>query len=362
MLVAFRTDASFEMGSGHLMRCLTLADELVRRGHECVFAVRCQPGDHSQIIKDSGHGLLLLPRINEECESGPGPAHAHWLRGGTDRDVKDFIGALEKRRPQWLVVDHYGIDSSWEQKARQYCERVMIIDDLADREHLCDVLLDQNLGKSKSDYAALVPKNSVVLCGPHFALLRREFNRCRENSLRRKLSVRGNRLLINFGGVDQNNVTGSVLGALAQCPGAADLKITVVMGANAPRLGEVEAQLGQMNLNVELLTGVSNMAEVMANADMAIGAAGATSWERCCLGLPTLLLVIAENQRTVAEALCHNGAALGIFDLKQVPTQLCESLSRLSAQRASLTRHSSRLCDGRGSVRVADQLNEDNCG
>ncbi len=361
MLIAFRTDASFEMGSGHLMRCLTLADELARRGHECIFAVRSQPGDHSHIVKDSGHELLLLPRINEECGPGFGPVHSHWLKGGAERDAEDFTEVLGRRRPQWVVVDHYGIDRFWEEKVRHHCRRIMVVDDLADREHLCDVLLDQNLGKSKADYAVLVPKHAVVLCGPKFALLRPEFSLWRDNSLQQKLSGRGDRLLINFGGVDQNNVTGSVLDTLSRCPGAEDLDVTVVMGSNAPCLADVKALLGQVNLNVELLTGVSNMAEVMADADMAIGAAGATSWERCCLGLPTLLLVIASNQEAVARALCDSGAALGIFDLEQVPAQLCDSLSRLSAQRTSLGRCASRLCDGRGGLRVADHLDEDTC-
>lgn len=359
-MIAFRTDASFDIGSGHLMRCLTLADELVNRGHECVFAIRSQPGDHSQLVLERGHELLLLPRVIDDGadHSGSELAHANWLMGGMDRDAYDFIEALQGRKPEWLVVDHYGIDRRWEARVRAFCSRVLVVDDLADREHFCDVLLDQNFGRTPNSYAGLVPESSTTLCGPEFALLRREFRQWRDYSIRQKREVSGHRLLINLGGVDQDNITGRVLEALLRCPGADLFDVTVVMGSNAPCLEVVKKQVRQLNLKIKLLTGISNMAEVMANSDLAIGAAGATSWERCCLGLPTLLLVIAENQQAGAAALSENGVALCIFDMDRVSSQLCERLARLSDQRDAFMSASTALCDGAGAVRVANCLQE----
>nr|WP_284048210.1 UDP-2,4-diacetamido-2,4,6-trideoxy-beta-L-altropyranose hydrolase [Marinobacter sp. ATCH36] len=359
-MIAFRADASFEIGSGHLMRCLTLADELARRGNQCLFIVRCQPGDHSQVVLERGHELLLMPRLTNDGAGhmDSGLDHAHWLVGGQDRDADDFVEALQGRNPDWIIVDHYGIDRHWEDRARNCCLRVMAIDDLADREHHCELLLDQNFGRNCDAYSRLVPASVTVLCGPRFALLRREFSEWRNYSIQRRLKANGHRLLINLGGVDQNNVTGQVLEALSRCPGAEVFDISVVMGANSPCLESVEVQVRQLDLKAELLTGISNMAEVMASSDLAIGAAGATSWERCCLGLPTLLLVIAENQKPVATALAEHGAALCIFNPDCISAQLCESLFMLSDQRAAFTESSMALCDGDGAARVADHLQE----
>lgn len=342
------------------MRCLTLADELSKRGNTCLFIVRCQPGDHSQVVLERGHELLLLPRLSGKSTGhlGSGLGHAHWLVGGQDRDADDCVEALNGRNPDWIIVDHYGIDRHWEERVRSCCSRVMAIDDLADREHRCELLLDQNFGRSCDTYSRLVPASAAVLCGPRFALLRQEFGEWRNDSIQRRLNGNGNRLLVNLGGVDQNNVTGQVLEALSCCPGAEVFDVSVVMGANSPCLESVKAQVGQSDLKVELLTGISNMAEVMASSDLAIGAAGATSWERCCLGLPTLLLVIADNQKPVATALAEHGAAICIFDPTCISSQLCEGLFRLSDQRLAFTESSMALCDGGGAARVADHLQE----
>lgn len=342
------------------MRCLTLADELVRRGHECLFAIRRQPGDHSHVVLERGHELLLMPHVVEPGPegSGSGLAHANWLMAGQSRDADDFVEVLKGRKPEWVVVDHYGIDRRWEERIRTCCSSVMVIDDLADRAHCCALLVDQNFGRVGDHYSGLVPGTATVLCGPEFALLRREFSEWRDYSLRQKRETNGRRLLINLGGVDQNNVTGRVLDALSQCPGMGAFELSVVMGSNAPCVREVESQIRQLGLRAELLTGISNMAEVMANSDLAIGAAGATSLERCCLGLPTVLLVIAENQQQGAVALSDRGAAICIPDLDAIPSQLCESLGRLSERRDTFTASSIALCDGEGTTRVANHLEE----
>jgi len=185
----------------------------------------------------------------------------------------------------------------------------MVIDDLADRPHACDLLLDQTFGREATDYHPFVPAACRLLCGSQYALLRPEFAALRPYSLQRRAQPTLRELLITMGGVDKDNATGQVLQALRSCRLPADCRITVVMGATAPWLDEIRKEAQDMPWPTRVLVGVSDMAQLMADSDLAIGAAGATSWERCCLGLPTIMLVLAENQRKIAEELCEAGAA-----------------------------------------------------
>lgn len=211
------------------------------------------------------------------------------------------------------MVDHYALDRQWERTLRPHCERLMVIDDLADRSHECDVLLDQNLGRAASDYAGLVPTEARVLAGPMHALLRREFSALRDGSLaRRQASTGARHILISMGGVDQPNATARALVALRAAGLPEDSRMTVVMGPHAPWLADVLAVAGIMQWPTEVLTNVTDMASLMAASDLAIGAAGTTSWERCCLGLPALIVVLADNQRDAARALEHEGAAVAL--------------------------------------------------
>jgi UDP-4-amino-4,6-dideoxy-N-acetyl-beta-L-altrosamine N-acetyltransferase len=184
----------------------------------------------------------------------------------------------------------------------------MVIDDLADRPHDCDLLLDQNLGRKSSDYSGLVPQSCQTLIGPQYALLRPEFAELRPYSLARRMFPQLRRLLIAMGGVDKDNATGKVLEALKGCSLPEEFCIKVVMGPYAPWLRQVRDQASQLPWNTEVLVNVRGMAGLMADSDLAIGAAGTTAWERCCLGLPTLTLVLAENQRGVATSLESSGS------------------------------------------------------
>jgi UDP-2,4-diacetamido-2,4,6-trideoxy-beta-L-altropyranose hydrolase len=320
MNIVFRADASLDIGTGHVMRCLTLADALRERGAQCQFICRAHVGHLAALIEQRGHGVTLLPLA--ASSSGPDvaaaqPAHAAWLgRGITqEADALDTLAAIgasagEDSAVGWLVVDHYALDSRWESLLRPASQRLMVIDDLADRPHDCDLLLDQNLGRQEADYAALVSVRANKLIGPAFALLRPEFAQWRSYSLNRRAAQPGLRhLLITMGGVDKDNATGQALQILCDCPLPADCQITVVMGATAPWLKEVRTQAQNMPWPTRVLVGVNDMAQLMADSDLAIGAAGATSWERCCLGLPSIMLVLAENQREIAQALSKAGAA-----------------------------------------------------
>lgn len=318
MKVALRADASILMGNGHVMRCLTLADSLKQSGAECHFLCREHPGHLIELIRDKGYSVHTLPYEQLGSVEQNGSTHAAWLGSTQKEDAQFCQPILQALKPDWLVVDHYSLDASWEGEMRFLCGRLMIIDDLADRTHQCDVLLDQNLGRQSIDYAELVPRECSIMIGPKFALLRPEFPALREYSLNRRVQPKLQNILITMGGVDQHNAAGRVLSALKQCRLPDCLRISVVLGPKAPWLKPVQAIAANMPWNTEVIVNASDMAQRMADCDLAIGAAGSTSWERCCMGVPTLMAVLANNQVAIAEALALSGAAILIGAPKDV--------------------------------------------
>ena len=368
MNVAFRTDASLQMGSGHVMRCLTLADALKAQGAQCHFISRAHPGHLIEAIHQRGYkvNILAAPVIpaqeaiktiaTEVTNPQQDPTHAAWLGSNWQTDAQETAAVLADLQPDWLVVDHYALGQRWEEALVPHYRKLLVIDDLADRSHRCDLLLDQNLGRQPQDYAALVPAHCQLHIGPHFALLRPEFAALRPYSLQRRKAQLGLRqLIITMGGVDQPNATGQVLQALKTCALPSDCRITVVMGLTAPWLQNVRELAEQMPWPTEVAVNVNDMAQRMADSDLAIGAAGSTSWERCCLGLPTLMVVLADNQKEAAAHLEHAGAAhcLSLNDQLQQQTQ--DRLILLLNQRKQLSQMSvcaSEITDGKGVERI----------
>ncbi len=366
MLVAFRADASLEIGSGHVMRCLTLADALQAQGAECHFLCREHPGHLCEVIEARGFAVHRLP-LEDSAESGDQASrgtdlvHAHWLGASWDQDAAACGRILTELAPAWLVVDHYALDQRWETAVLTQlnaCPRLLVIDDLTDREHIADLLLDQNLGREAEHYRGLVPETCNVLAGPRYALLRPEFAEWREVSLARRAQQPVlKRLLINLGGVDKDNVTGKVLEALSACNLPNDLEISVVMGASAPWRESVTAQAREMPWPTEVVINVSDMARRMAEADLSIGAAGSTSWERCCLGLPTLMVVLADNQRGIAQSLEKKGVSLTL-DLTDLPASLARHMAAIAEPDALplMSLHAAGLVDGAGDTRLLEKM------
>jgi UDP-2,4-diacetamido-2,4,6-trideoxy-beta-L-altropyranose hydrolase len=323
MNVAFRADASLQIGAGHVMRCLTLADALQENGVTCRFICREYDGHLIDLVTDRGYPVHALPRQDEFIQSETDDlAHARWLGVDWATDAQQTQHALGDQVVDWLILDHYALDYRWGQKLRLLSKKIMVIDDLADRPHQCELLLDQNLGRQPQDYANLVPAHCKVLTGPQYALLRPEFAALRSYSLQRRQQPALKRVLITMGGVDQFNVTCQVLQALRSCALPQDCCFSVVVGLDSPWLQQVRAVAVDMPWPTEVLVNISDMAQRMADSDLAIGAAGSTSWERCCLGLPTLLVVLADNQRFGARALQEAQAALFIGDVSDISIKL----------------------------------------
>ena len=367
MKVAFRADASLQMGSGHVMRCLTLADALKARGAHCHFISRAHPGHLLEAIHQRGYKVnsLVAPVIRAQAATKTiaidvpdiqqEPAHAAWLGSTWQTDAQETAAILADLQPDWLVVDHYALDQHWEEVLAPHYRKLMVIDDLADRHHCCDLLLDQNLGRQPEHYAPWVPAHCQVLTGPQYALLRPEFAELRPYSLQRRQAQPALRqLLISMGGVDQPNATGQVLQALKTCALPADCRITVVMGLTAPWLQNVRELAAQMPWPTEVVVNVNDMARRMVDSDLAIGAAGSTSWERCCLGLPTLMVVLAENQQAGAQALGAAHAARLIGSVSNIATQLPQALRELfdSKHQMRMSLAASSITNGQGVEKI----------
>jgi UDP-2,4-diacetamido-2,4,6-trideoxy-beta-L-altropyranose hydrolase len=284
-------------------------------------------------------------------------AHAAWLGTDWQTDAQQTREALGAEGVDWLVVDHYALDHRWEQALRPHSRRIMAIDDLADRPHDCDLLLDQNLGRQVKDYGGLLSRHTQTLIGPAYALLRPEFARWRDHSLQRRAKPQLKNLLITMGGVDQANATGQVLDTLTRCELPTDLRITVVMGPAAPWMAQVQAQAEAMPCPTQVQAGVSNMAQLMAESDLCIGAAGSTSWERCCLGLPALQLVLAANQKEINAALALAESVLTVH-LEELKTELPSVFSQLTrpAVLSGLSKNAAVICDGLGAGKTVQWL------
>jgi len=290
--VVFRVDASASMGIGHLMRCLTLAESLRQRGVHMHFICREHAGNLVALLQQKVMPVTKLP-APAVSETTYGEDYAAWLGVTQAEDAEQTIEVLKVEKPDWLVVDHYGLDAEWEQRLRPHVNKLMVIDDLANRRHDCDVLLDQNYStEGEQRYTGLVPDTCKLLVGPRYALLRPEYTAHRKTLRTRDGQVR--RVLVFFGGTDPQNVTGMALEILSR-PDLKYLDVDIVIGANNPHRKTIEQQVLRRP-HTTLYESRPHLADLMTQADLALGAGGTTTWERLCLGLPSLVVSIAENQ------------------------------------------------------------------
>ena len=360
MSIVFRVDASIKMGTGHVMRCLTLANALTQEGEGCYFICRPHKGNLIQYIEDCGYKALTLPKpllsFSPNADNSLS-SYGKWLGADMPDDANQTIEECEKNNiydVSLLVIDHYALDWRWETKLRAYVKQIMVIDDLANRQHDCDFLVDQTFNRDKQDYDQFTPKYCKILTGSQYSLLRPEFSEWRQRSLDRRSNTEFKRLLITMGGTDPQNCTGQILHSLEQCNQLPkNTEIIVILGATSPYIEEVRKLALSMSVTVDVKVGVSNMAEVMAYSDIAIGAAGSTTWERCCLGLPSILLVLDFNQQTIASNL-HNKKVAIIIDSINM---LCDfAINRMLEEKNCYSKNSADICDGLGVDRLLKHI------
>lgn len=303
MRVAIRVDSSTAIGSGHLMRCLTLAEQMLKeKNAEIHFISRDLEGNLHSKIKVKGFVLHVLPRhsLDERLEG-----YAAWLTVPKNVDAEETEAVLrEIGKVNCLVVDSYALGKEWEREMRPFVDEIFVIDDLANREHDCDILLDQNfyLDKEKR-YIGLVPKNCKLLLGPQHALLREEFYEARKH-LRRRDGILRN-ILVFYGGSDLTNETAKAVQALVETD-LPNVTADIIVGAGNPHKTEIQVFCeGYAFLRYH--EQVDNMAALMVRADLMLGAGGSTTWERCFLELPSVVTAIAENQVRIAEDCAAQG-------------------------------------------------------
>jgi UDP-2,4-diacetamido-2,4,6-trideoxy-beta-L-altropyranose hydrolase len=322
MKVAIRTDASLEIGTGHVMRCLTLAGTLADRGAKVAFICMDQPGQLRERIEEAGFDVGMLA-----AESDGG---FRW-----EKDAEKSLGALRHRafEPDLMVVDQYDLDVRWERTFRPHARRIVVIDDLANRMHDCDVLLDPNLHDSPaSRYTGLVGEGTRVFIGPQYALLRPEFDRFSPRTRDQGVG----KVFVFFGGSDSSNEAGKIVQAL-RALGAGAPRAVFVLGPINPHVQEIRrAALGSGQ--IELLGATNEVARLMAESDLALGTCGGAAWERCVLGLPALVVVSAENQRDDARILDALGAVRNLGEAKHTTVDgWVSAISAIQNDRAALT-------------------------
>lgn len=301
MRIAFRVDASGAIGVGHVMRCLVLAGELKNRGADTLFICRDFDGNLGQHIKENGHEIIFLKRPDGRKRKiiANEPTHAEWLGIGWEADSDETINSLRLHGTwDWLVVDHYALDSKWENSLRADVPNIMVIDDLADRMHDCDILLDQSYcGDNLERYNDLAPTACKSFIGVKYVMLRPEFIEARRTA--RSIRKLVKRIFINFGGADKPNATKVVLEVVKKVV-PSDVQIDVVVGMSNQHFDEIISICSEA-ANINLYKSCSNMAELMSKADLAIGCGGVTALERAYLGLPSLVISNADNQSQAVE-------------------------------------------------------------
>ena len=360
MNIAFRVDASSRIGTGHFMRCLTLADALKERGGTSRFLSRNLP-DHLRGLLDSrGHTLLALGSGDGIADGGL--AHSAWLGTSQQADARECIEALHDLTCDWLVVDHYALDERWETPLRQRAKNIFVIDDIADRNHDCDLLLDQNFVPNMAGrYENKTALGCRRLLGPRYALLQPVYAELHEQAIPRDGLVR--RIFVYFGGADADNLTGRTLEAFSAL-NRPELFLDLVVSSDSPHLEDIRQRIDGSS-NVRLHQNLPSLAPLMMLADLAVGAAGATSWERLCLGLPSLVVTLADNQAPIASELAENGLAYSMGGKDKA------SAAEIRRQLESILQNGgghecSSLClamvDGRGIGRVIAAMEDNSAG
>jgi UDP-2,4-diacetamido-2,4,6-trideoxy-beta-L-altropyranose hydrolase len=360
MLIIIRADASLQMGSGHIMRCLTLAEVLRDLGETVEFVTRNHSGNLNDFITSKKFKVHLLPNLHEAGSQQNLEGYEQWLGVKYEIDAIETIDVLLAVQVDLLIVDHYALGYKWEKKIREYVKKIVVIDDLANRNHDCDILLDQTFGRQESDYDQCVPEYCKLLVGSSYALLRPDFKRFRSLALQRRETHQViKRVMVLMGGMDEVNMTQRVLNALSLMEWVSPPIINVVLSSGAPHLKEINDNATKYSYQVNVLSDITNMAELMLESDLSIGGGGTTTWERCCMALPTILIILADNQKKIGENLAQIGATITIhddsnlnYDIKQALTRLMHSKKRY----AIMSLNASKICDGGGAKRTVKKI------
>ncbi|MCC5792245.1 MAG: UDP-2,4-diacetamido-2,4,6-trideoxy-beta-L-altropyranose hydrolase [Legionellaceae bacterium] len=354
--VVIRTDSSHIIGIGHVMRCLTLASALTQQLRvKVLFICREFEGNLIHYIQASGFDVHILPNRTKERATKVMNDYQGWLGTSVECDSRETIAAVEifgkHEVVDLLIVDHYAIDITWESSLRTRVKMILVIDDLANREHDCDILIDQTLCRTVGEYLGLVPETTLLLTGSQYGLLRTQFRLNSDDILKKRREQKSlNRILLMLGGTDPENLTWNILRSLQRIE---DLEITVVMGQTAQHKLQIRAFCVNQP-SITYLCAVDNVASLMLENDIAIGASGTTTWERCACGLPSLVVVQAQNQEKTITEMVSLGAAQRLTDIKSY-TEIRDKLNQWRHSPdlyVQCVKKTLEICDGHGVERL----------
>ena len=352
MNIVIRTDSSVHIGSGHVMRDIVLAKELARLGHDISFACRPQNGDSIDYIKQQGFTIHELARPAQWLTPSSSADYSAWLQVSINSDIEQFCAVI--RSTDLVIVDHYALGSEWQEAIKKHYDcKIVAIDDLV-REHSADIIIDQTLLRKSEEY--LSRNNQCInLTGSEYALLDPKFTAKREHALENNECPRTVKVLISMGGIDKNNITLEVLEALLLL-GKEKPQVTVLLSKKSPSYEEVSRFCTQHSDWTNHIDFSDNMANVLLQHEIAIGAPGTTAWERACLGVPSIIIPLADNQRTMATNLVKTDSAI-LVEPKKIKTHLTTAYKALVSDWLKFHSNSLKLCDGLGVKRVGRHIN-----
>jgi len=340
-IIFIRVDSSTKIGYGHLIRCLALADTLKKSFKINFICTNLNGNLISQICKKN----FEVFRFNTKSQ-----------RINVKKDAEKTISIIKKHRNKksLLILDSYILSQEWENRVKPYVKRLIVIDDLMDRKHSCDLIIDQNLHtQMNSLYTKSVPKNCIKLLGPDYAILRNQFIAQRKYAKIRSLPIKN--ILVSFGGTDNENHTLHALTSLKKLN--SDVNVNVVTGtANIGK--KIIKNFCKKNFNYNYFEQVENMAKLMQVADLCIGSSGTTTWERCCVGLPAIAIVTSNDQKDIASAVSKNKCIINLGKIKKSDNvnyvRLMKNLKNSELQ--NMSRNCMKLVDGKGAARISKYI------
>lgn len=358
--IVFRVDSGNHIGMGHVMRCLTLAHEFKILGWAIFFITKDHLGFFEELISNQYPIFILNGGLKEELPLELKNHYQSWLGENWESDLEKTNQILAKLRMVDLVVlDHYAIDEKYERLL--LCNKVLVIDDLMTRDHYCDYLLNQNSSSDRDIYKCLTSeKKSHLFLGPTFSLLRREFSVFRELSeKKRKHDFRIKNILVFFGGGDICNDCIRLAHSLSEKE-LTQYNFTFILSKSHETFIELSNWASQHQEILKIIPFVENMAKVMTEHDFFIGAGGATSWERVCLGIPSAIVSVADNQIKISESLSELGLVYYLGEDHNVDTSLWRDFFEKKIIQYEMFQEMSRRCfnfiDGNGACRVATEI------
>jgi len=333
-----RVDASPEIGIGHIMRCLTLAQELKNNFDKIIFLTRKDSGDFTETIMKNEFEVIFIPTNN-------------------DSDIIKNIVTTNSENKNFLLIDHYDVDSNFESSLKNIFEKIFVIDDLANRKHDCDLLIDQNYYRDLNHrYEKLIQNDTITLLGSKYAIIRPEFRNINKKTIKKNSQIK--KILVSFGGSDPTNECKKALDALCSIENN-QFEIVAIVGIYNNKFEQLK-KLYEKYSNIKIYRHVNDLSQLMLNSDLFIGAGGTTTWERFYMGLPSIVTIISDDQKESIEFLSDMGHVINLGLAKNVTMKTyIQTLQKPNSDLIyNMSINNQKLVDGNGSNRIKRQIIE----